>query len=217
MRACGSHIKRIKRNDCDKELRHGKAFFRSFSGANTKQLRHYIIPTLVDDKSDAIVIHVGKNDILNHANHENIAHSIINIGLDCKTNGVDEVLISSILVKKNPNVTAIVRGVNGMLRDLCKKNGFSFICNDVITTNYLWKDGVHMQDMGTHIFSNHFLKFLNYSIDSNFHNRLRLNDSPQTNDVSSDIKGLIDLRKHFPYNPLIGDININSLKEKLYP
>ena len=212
-----SHIKRIKRNDCNKELRHGKAFFRSFSGANTKQLRHYIIPTLVDDKSDAIVIHVGKNDILNHANHENIAHSIINIGLDCKTNGVDEVLISSILVKKNPNLTAIVRRVNDMLRDLCKKNGFSFICNDVITTNYLWKDGVHMQDMGTHIFSNHFLKFLNYSIDSNFHNRLRLNDSPQTNDVSSDIKGLIDLRKHFPYNPLIGYININSLKEKLYP
>ena len=168
----GSHIKRIKRNDCNKELRHGKAFFRSFNGANTKQLRHYIIPTLVDDKSDAIVTHVGKNDILNHAKHENIAHSIINIGLDCKTNGVDEVLISSILVKRNPNLTAIVRRVNDMLRDLCKKNGFSFICNDVITTNYLWKDGVHMQDNGTHIFSNHFLKFLNYSIDSNFHNLL---------------------------------------------
>ena len=147
MRACGSHIKRIKRNDCDKELRHGKAFFRSFSGANAKQLRHYIIPTLVDDKSDAIVIHVGKNDILNHAKHENIAHSIINIGLDCKTNGVDEVLISSILVKKNPNLTAIVSRFNDMLRDLCGKNGFSFICNDVITTKYLWKDGVHLQDM----------------------------------------------------------------------
>ena len=154
------------------KLRHGKAFSRSFSGANAKQLCSYIILSLVNNKPDAIVIHVGTNDILNHANHENIAHSIINIGLDCKTNGVDEVLISSILVKKNPNLTAIVRGVNDMLRDLCKKNGFSFICNDVITTNYLWKDGVHMQDMGTHIFSNHFLKFLNYSIDSNFHNLL---------------------------------------------
>ena len=39
---------------------------------------------------------------------------------------------------------------------------------------------------GRHILSNHFLKFLNNSIDSNFDNRLRLNDSPQTNDVSSD-------------------------------
>ena len=40
-----SHIKRIKRNNFNKELGHGKAFFRFFSGANTKQLRHYIIPT----------------------------------------------------------------------------------------------------------------------------------------------------------------------------
>ena len=103
-----SHIKRIKRNDFNKELRHGKAFFRSFSGTNAKQLRHYIIPTLIDDRPGAIVIHVGTNDILNHANHEDIARSIINIVLDCK----------------NP---AIVRRVNDMLRDLCEKNGFSFI------------------------------------------------------------------------------------------
>ena len=59
------------------------------------------------------------------------------IGLDCKNNGVNEMLISSILVKKNPNLTAIVCRVNDMLRDLYEKNGFSFICNDVITTNYL--------------------------------------------------------------------------------
>ena len=142
-----SHVKRIKRNDFNKELLHGKAFFRSFSGTNAKQLRHYIIPTLVDDKPDAIVMHVGTNDILNHANHGNVAHSIINIGLDCKNNGVNEVLISFILVKKNPNLTAIVRRFNDMLRDLCGKNGFSFICNDVITTKYLWKDVVHLQDM----------------------------------------------------------------------
>ena len=127
---------------------------------------------MIDDKPDAIVIHVGTNDILNHANHEDIARSIINIGLGCKNNGVNEVFISAVLVKKNPNLTAIVRRVNDMLRDLCEKNGFSFICNDVITNNYLWKDGVHLQDMGTHILSNHFLKFLNYSIDSNFDNRL---------------------------------------------
>ena len=31
-----SHVKRIKRNDFNKALRHGKAFFRSFSGPNAK-------------------------------------------------------------------------------------------------------------------------------------------------------------------------------------
>ena len=120
-------IKRIKLNNFNKELRHGKAFFRSFSGANAKQLRHYIIPALIDDKPDAIVIHVGTNDILNHANHEDIARSIINIGLDCKKNGVNEVLISSVLVKKNRNLAAIVSLVNDMLRDLCEKNGLFYL------------------------------------------------------------------------------------------
>ena len=88
-----SYIKKIKQNDFNKELRHGKAFFRSFSGANAKQLRHYVIPTLIDDKLEAIVIHVGTNDILNRTNHEDITRSIIN--------SVNEVFISSILVKKS--------------------------------------------------------------------------------------------------------------------
>ena len=38
-----------------------------------------------------------------------------------------------------------------MLRDLCVINGFGFICNDMVTTKYLWKDGVHLQDLGTSI------------------------------------------------------------------
>ena len=70
-----------------------QSFFRFFSGANVKQL-HYIIPTLINIKPGAIVIHTGTNDILNYANHEDIARSIINIGLDYKNNGVNEVFIS---------------------------------------------------------------------------------------------------------------------------
>ena len=142
----------------------------SYQNDFNKKLR-YIIPTLIDDKPYTIIIHVGTNDILNHANHEYIAQSIIIIGLDRKNNSVKEVLTSSVLVKKNPNLVTIVCRINDMLRDLCENNGFSFICNDVITTNYLWKNGVHLQDIGTHVLSNPFLKFLNNSIDSNFDNR----------------------------------------------
>ena len=126
-------------------------------------------------------------------------------------------LISSILVKKNPDLTEIVRRVNDMLRDLYEKSDFSFICNDVIITNYLRKYDVHLQDMGTHILSNHFLKFLINSIVSNFDNRLWLYDSPQTNDVSSDIKVLIDFRKRFPCNLLLAYINITCQPEKVIP
>ena len=70
---------------------------------------------------------------------------------------------------------------------------------------------------GNTYFKQTFFEFLNYSIDSNFDNCLRLNDSAQTKYVSSDIKGLIDLCKSFPYSPLMSYINISSLKGKVMP
>ena len=63
---------------------------------------------MIDGKPDVIVIHIGTNDIFNHANHEDIELIFINIELDCKNNGANKVFISSIFLKKNPNKTAIV-------------------------------------------------------------------------------------------------------------
>ena len=72
-----SHVKQIRRIDFNIELRHGKVYVRSFSGATSKQLDHYIMPSLVDDKPDAFIIHVGTNDILYNASYEDIARNII--------------------------------------------------------------------------------------------------------------------------------------------
>ena len=52
--------------------------------------------------------------------------------------------------KKNPYLAAIMYRVNAMPRYLSGKNGFSFISNDVITADYLWKDDVHLQGRETH-------------------------------------------------------------------
>ena len=47
-----------------------------------------------------------------------------------------------------------------MLHDICVINGFGFICNDIITTLYHWKDGIYLQD----ILSKNFIEFaINYS------------------------------------------------------
>ena len=137
-----NHIKRIRRNDFNKELKNGKAFVRCFSGCTSKQLNNYIIPSLVDDKPAAVIIHVGTNEVLNKLNHEDIARNIISIALNCRKCGVNDIAISSVLIKKNPNLNALVRRVNDLLYDLCVKNGFGFISNEIVTTDYLWKDGI---------------------------------------------------------------------------
>ena len=60
-----THVERVKQIDFNKELRSGKAFF---SGGNSRQLNFYIISTLIDDKPDVVLLHVGTNNILGNAN-----------------------------------------------------------------------------------------------------------------------------------------------------
>ena len=100
-----------------------------------------------------------------------LSPSIIKIGLNCKNYGVNNVVISSILVKKNPNLNALIQRVNDLLHDLCSMNGFGYICNDAITTEYLWKDGIHLQDLGTNILSSNFITFVNSFLIDNDNNR----------------------------------------------
>ena len=72
-----NHVKRIRRSILTTNLEMAKLYFRSFSGATSKQLDHFIIPSLVDDKPDAVIIHVGTSDILYNASYEDIARNII--------------------------------------------------------------------------------------------------------------------------------------------
>ena len=98
------------------------------------------------------------------------------------------------------------------MRDLCDINGFDFICNDMITTKYLWKGGMHLQDLGTSILS---IEFVNNYLFNNFDDRFSLNESHLTSDLYSDNDDLTNLRKAYQNNPLIGYININFLRRKI--
>ena len=40
-------------------------------------------------------------------------------------------------------------------------NGFGFISNDNISRTHLWKDGIHLEDLGTNILAGNFVDFLN--------------------------------------------------------
>ena len=118
-------------------------------------MNHYIIPSLVDDKLDAVILHVGANKL----NHEDIARNIISIALNCRKYGANDIAISSILFKGNPNMNVLVRLANDLLYDLCARNDFAFISND--TTDYLWKDRIYLLDLGPDILSSNFIEFVN--------------------------------------------------------
>ena len=66
-----------------------------FLDSNSNQIDHYFIPTLVDDKPDVVLLHVGINDMFSNANNTELTNNIINIGLNCKNHSVSKVLIPS--------------------------------------------------------------------------------------------------------------------------
>ena len=47
--------------------------------------------------------------------------------------------------------TSVVRKVNDRVRALCKNSKFHFITHERITTDFLYRDGVHLADPGTEI------------------------------------------------------------------
>ena len=87
-----SHIGRVKGNKLQNSLDNAKSFVRYFSGAKTEDLHHYIIPSLLKEKPDTVVIHVGLN---------NRTHRIFEdyIGKMCRQYGVKDVIFSSSFVK----------------------------------------------------------------------------------------------------------------------
>ena len=140
------------------------AYTNHFSGSNSKRLEHFIIPTLHEDRPDVVVIHIGSNDVTfnnKNINIEDIAKRIIDIGKKCKEFGVEDVIISSIFIKKNIELSKIIQKINEILQQMCSVNNFHFVNNDNVTRKFLWKDGIHLNKDGTYIFASNIVNYLN--------------------------------------------------------
>ena len=160
-----SHIRRIKRNLFNNSLCEGKAHLNGFNGANIKRLDHFITPTLVEDRPDIVIIHIGSNDITHNTvdqiDMKDIENRIINTGKKCLSYGIKKGVIWSIFIKKQCKLTRIIRQVNDLLCDECKRNYYQFISSDSITREVLWRDDLHLNNDGTYIFVSNLVDFLN--------------------------------------------------------
>ena len=165
-----SIIKRIKGRELGKHVLHGNTFIKSFPGAKAKAINHYVVPTLIDENPDAVVIHAGTNNIrtrrgYSEETNESIAHEIINIGKTCRqVGGVNYIFISAITCRSNLEETKKVREINDFLSSLCEREGFVFIDNNSIKREHLWKDGLHLLDEGTTILANNIINSLNENL-----------------------------------------------------
>ena len=99
-------------------------FVKSISGAKTKCMKSYIIPT-VELEPDAIVIHCSTNDLRRQEQPEEIACEIANLASSIKSKK-NEVVVSGIVPRKD-RFRDKAKEKNKSLLAICASRNISFI------------------------------------------------------------------------------------------
>ena len=136
------------KSEFNKTLRSGWARFKHFPGASSKDLLHYIDPTLEEQNFEAAIIHTGINDILYESSSRQInllLQNIKEIGKKCKNYKVKYVFMSSLTF--NTRVSRkLLNEVNEMIERVCLEDGYHYIENGNVYENDLFKDELHLQN-----------------------------------------------------------------------
>ena len=109
------------------------AKLRSFPGATLKHLRYYIVPSLIYESPDRLILHRGCNDANNEkSTPEKIANEIADMAILCRDYGVNDVFISAMICRKGKFLNGKVKRLNFLLKQICEENGYFFIDNSKI-------------------------------------------------------------------------------------
>ena len=153
----------IRLHEFNYRLHKGQSKLKSFPGGTSKELLYYVEPTLKSKKFDMALLHVGVNDLLNDESQDSVQNLLENlkqIDLKCKSAGVTRILISGIVVNKK--LTSLyISSVNQRISNMCRDNAFVFIDNSNIPTSSLFRDGLHLLEIGKRVLANTFIDNLN--------------------------------------------------------
>ena len=121
-----SKVKGIRIREVNSQLRNSFAKLRSFPGATLKHLRYYIVPSLIDETPNRIILHGGSTDVSNkNSTPEKIANEIANMAILCCDYGVNDVFISAMICRRGKFLNGKVKSLNFLLKEICEKMGTS--------------------------------------------------------------------------------------------
>ena len=154
--------KGIRMKEFNHFIKNGTAQMKCFPGATSKDLTYYVTPTLENSSFDQALIHVGINDFLNCDTplYQTFLQNVLTIAQKCKDSGVNEIIISSLVVTEKISLRIIIEA-NESLRNFCKQNGFNFIDNSNIPSNKLYRDKLHLIESGKDMLANNFIDGIN--------------------------------------------------------
>ena len=199
-----------------KMSRNRKIKVRYFPGAKIKDMYHYAIP-LLEKKPENIILHLGTNDA-RYKSDSGILKDLIELKdfiLEKSPSCKEITLLSPKVRTDRENAKKNNRNLTNKL----KEQNIPYIKHDSITHKHLYRDGLHLNSVGFSILAENFLSYIRRNwlqIETqNQRKNNEVNSSEITTENSDDIiDGLKTLRLKYPQNPIIAQININSIRNK---
>ena len=152
-----SMIKNVKpwelKHRCEKNER---IYVKSFSGANVDQMKHYVKPT-IEDKPDAIILHVGTNELRKKKNEVQIAEEIIGLAKSIEQEKIS-ITVSGLIARSDP-FEERRRRVNLILADMCFESKLRYIDHpNIDSAIHLNRSKLHLNSHGDKILTENLFK-----------------------------------------------------------
>ena len=120
-------------------------------------------PTLPENEFDTWILHIGVNNVLKlGSNNDTVWKDIINIANQSKNFVVKQIILSGLRLTTRLNAS-FIKQLNISIKVLCQKHGYRFIHNSNVSSENIWKDGLHLRNSGKDILLNNYVVMLNDS------------------------------------------------------
>ena len=115
--------------------------------------------------------HVGINDIINDDSSTKVENLVLNlekIAIKLKKYGIKNVCLSGLIFTTRVYLP-LLNKVNKCILVICKAHNTSFINNDNIIKNDMYRDGLHLIRSGKFLLSNNFIENINNFLEIHTH------------------------------------------------
>ena len=158
-----SMCQRIRKHEFNTHLENAAAKIKCYPGDTPNHLHNNVVPHLIEECPHTLVIHGGTNSLQdNTRSPEQIADDVIRIGKTARSFGVESVIVSGLIMRKNGrDIDTKRRRVNELLQSKSSSNNFSYVNNNNISFNDICGDRVHLEESGSVKLANNILNVLN--------------------------------------------------------
>ena len=130
---------------------------KSFSGATSTAMSHYLKPNL-EMKPDEVILHVGTNDLKSNTPQE-VTDKIIDLARQVEDSSEARVVISSLVARKGKLNEKVIQ-VNKLLKRYCSQNEWQLIEHLNISHKGLNRGGLHLNVEGNKRFFDNFRSYV---------------------------------------------------------